>query len=102
MKNLPKFAVWLVVCATAALAGCQESYHEKDERFVLIAANIVHGLSAAHNIALLNKARAQVATGARLLLVDLWMDPSHTQPPAVGTCAIPVLAICSGLRTATS
>jgi ribose transport system substrate-binding protein len=40
MKNLSKFTVWLLVFATAALAGCQESYHEKDERFVLIAANI--------------------------------------------------------------
>jgi hypothetical protein len=49
---------------------------------VLIAANIVHGLSAAHNIALLNSARANALAGVRLLLVDLWMDPTHTQPPA--------------------
>jgi len=53
-----------------------------DSHDVLIAANIIHGLSAAHNVALLAKARASAATGARLLLVDLWMDPSHTQPPA--------------------
>ena len=26
--------------------------------------------------------RACVSRGARLLLIDLWMDPSHTQPPA--------------------
>src|SRR5579864_6223815 len=49
---------------------------------VMLAANIVHGLSAAHNVALLNKMRSHISAGARLLLVDLWMDPSHTQPPA--------------------
>ena len=40
MKNVSKLTIWLLVCATAALAGCQESYHEKEERYVLIAANI--------------------------------------------------------------
>ncbi|HXN51024.1 MAG TPA: substrate-binding domain-containing protein [Candidatus Acidoferrum sp.] len=40
MKNLSKLTMWLLVFATAALAGCQESYHEKEERYVLIAANI--------------------------------------------------------------
>jgi ribose transport system substrate-binding protein len=40
MKNVSKLAMWLLVFATAALAGCQESYHEKEERYVLIAANI--------------------------------------------------------------
>ena len=40
MKNISKLTMWLLVFATAALAGCQESYHEKEERYVLIAANI--------------------------------------------------------------
>jgi ribose transport system substrate-binding protein len=40
MKNVPKLAMWLLVFATAALAGCQESYHEKEERYLLIAANV--------------------------------------------------------------
>jgi ribose transport system substrate-binding protein len=40
MKNVSKLTIGLLVCATAALAGCQESYHEKEERYVLIAANI--------------------------------------------------------------
>jgi O-methyltransferase domain len=48
---------------------------------ILIAANIVHGLSAAHNIALRNNMRNHASAGARLLLVGLWMDPSHPQPP---------------------
>ena len=49
---------------------------------VLIVANTVHVLSAAHNISLLEKLRTCVSTGARLLLVDLWTDPTHTQPSA--------------------
>jgi SAM-dependent methyltransferase len=49
---------------------------------VLIVANTVHVLSVAHNLDLLKAMRATVAVDARLLLVDLWMDPGHTQPPA--------------------
>lgn len=49
---------------------------------VLIVANTAHVLSVARNIALLDKLRTGVAPGARLLLVDLWTDPTHTQPPA--------------------
>jgi len=48
----------------------------------LILANTVHVLSAAHNIELLGKMRASVSAGARLLLADLWTDPTHTTPPA--------------------
>jgi O-methyltransferase domain/Dimerisation domain len=48
----------------------------------VVAANIVHGLSEAHNLDLLRNTRAHVSVGARLLLVDLWMDASRTQPPA--------------------
>jgi len=53
-----------------------------DGHDVAIAANIVHGLSAAHNVDLLKNIRAHATTGARLLLVDLWMDPTRTQPAA--------------------
>jgi hypothetical protein len=53
-----------------------------DGHDVLIVANTVHVLSAAHNIELMKKMRTHVETGSRLLLVDLWTDPSHTQPPA--------------------
>ncbi len=53
-----------------------------DGHDAVIAANIVHGLSEAHNLDLLKKLRTHVAIGARLLLVDLWMDPTRTQPPA--------------------
>jgi hypothetical protein len=53
-----------------------------DGRDAVIAANIVHGLSEAHNLDLLRKVRSHVALGARLLLVDLWMGASRTEPPA--------------------
>jgi ubiquinone/menaquinone biosynthesis C-methylase UbiE len=53
-----------------------------DGHDVLIVANVVHVFSTAHNVELMRKIRMQVVPGARLLLVDLWMDPSHTQPSA--------------------
>jgi hypothetical protein len=46
----------------------------------LIVANAAHVFSVPHNIELMRKMRAGVTPGARLLLVDLWTDPSHTQP----------------------
>lgn len=49
---------------------------------VLLLANTVHVLSAVHNLDLLRKLRSQAALGTHLLLVDLWMDSGHTQPPA--------------------
>jgi len=49
---------------------------------VLIVANTIHIFSVAHNIELLRKMRAQVQPGTRLLLADLWTDPSHSQPAA--------------------
>jgi hypothetical protein len=53
-----------------------------DGHDVLIVANVVHVFSTAHNVELMRKIRMHVVPGARLLLVDLWMDPSHTQPSA--------------------
>jgi SAM-dependent methyltransferase len=49
---------------------------------VVLIANVVHVFSAARNIELMRKIRAHVMPGARLLLVDLWTDPSHSQPSA--------------------
>jgi SAM-dependent methyltransferase len=53
-----------------------------DGHDVLIVANTVHVLSVAHNLELLRNMRAHAASHARLLLVDFWMDPSRTEPPA--------------------
>jgi SAM-dependent methyltransferase len=49
---------------------------------VLVVANTVHVLSAAHNIELMKSMRGQVKAGARLLLADLWTDSTYTEPPA--------------------
>jgi ubiquinone/menaquinone biosynthesis C-methylase UbiE len=46
----------------------------------LIVANTAHVFSVPHNLELMRKMRAGVQPGARLLLIDLWTDPSHTQP----------------------
>jgi O-methyltransferase domain/Dimerisation domain len=46
----------------------------------LIVANTAHVFSVPHNLELMRKMRAGVQPRARLLLVDLWTDPSHTQP----------------------
>jgi hypothetical protein len=53
-----------------------------DGHDVLIVANTAHVLSVDHNLELLRNMRAHAAPQARLLLVDLWMDPSRTEPPA--------------------
>jgi ubiquinone/menaquinone biosynthesis C-methylase UbiE len=49
---------------------------------VVLVANAVHMFSAAHNVELMQKSRAAVQAGARLLLVDFWTDPTHSDPPA--------------------
>jgi hypothetical protein len=48
---------------------------------VLLVANTVHVLSPLRNLDLMRKMRATAQSGARLLLVDLWMNPTHTEPP---------------------
>jgi ribose transport system substrate-binding protein len=40
MKLRSTHAVWLLAVLSLVFVGCQESYHEKEERYVLIAANI--------------------------------------------------------------
>jgi phospholipid N-methyltransferase len=46
----------------------------------VIVANVVHIFSPEHTRALLQRTRERVPVGARLLLVDFWTDPTHTQP----------------------
>jgi SAM-dependent methyltransferase len=47
----------------------------------MILANTIHVLSAEHNTLLLENMRRRVEMGARLLLVDVWMDAGRSQPP---------------------
>jgi hypothetical protein len=43
-------------------------------------ANVVHIFTPEHNRDLLERVHASAPSGARLLLVDFWTDPTHTQP----------------------
>jgi len=43
-------------------------------------ANVVHIFTPEHNRDLLERVHASALPGARLLLVDFWTDPTHTQP----------------------
>jgi hypothetical protein len=47
----------------------------------LLVANLAHLLSPENNTRLLRRLRESAPAGARLLLVDFWTDPSHTDPP---------------------
>jgi len=46
----------------------------------VILANIVHCFAADRVTQLLRRVREQVRARARILLVDFWTDPTHTQP----------------------
>ena len=47
---------------------------------VFLVANLVHYWSPQTNVALLERIREASSPGGRLLLVDFWTDPTHTQP----------------------
>jgi SAM-dependent methyltransferase len=46
----------------------------------IIVANVMHLFSPERNFELLRRVRECVMDGARLLLVDLWTNPTHTHP----------------------
>jgi hypothetical protein len=46
----------------------------------LIVANVIHVLSPERNLEFLRRIRESASDGSRLLLVDLWTDPTHTEP----------------------
>lgn len=47
---------------------------------IVLLANIIHYFLPEQNVKLIERVRAAVEPGARLLLVDWWTDPTHTQP----------------------
>ncbi len=49
---------------------------------VVLLAHVVHALVSESNLELLRRARQAVDPGARLLMVDFWMNPTHTEPLA--------------------
>jgi hypothetical protein len=46
----------------------------------LILAHVVHYFDPARNLELLRSIRERVSAGARLLIVDFWTNPQHTEP----------------------
>jgi 2-polyprenyl-3-methyl-5-hydroxy-6-metoxy-1,4-benzoquinol methylase len=63
---------------------------------VVLAANIVHYFIPPHVADFVGRIRAAVEPGARLLLVDWWTDPTHTQPLATALMAGEFLAHAGG------
>lgn len=51
-----------------------------DGHDAVIVANVVHMFSPTSNLTLLKRIRRAVSAGTRLLVVDFWTDPTHTQP----------------------
>jgi SAM-dependent methyltransferase len=46
----------------------------------VLLANLIHYFLPERNVELVRRVRAAVEPGSRLLLVDFWTDPTHTQP----------------------
>jgi len=63
---------------------------------VLLVANVMHQLGPAANVALLRRLRSVAPERCRLLLVDMWTDPSHTRPPMAGLMAGEFLVLAGG------
>jgi SAM-dependent methyltransferase len=63
---------------------------------VVLLANIVHYFLPKQNVELVGRIRAAVEPGARLLLVDWWTDPGHTQPLPAALMAGEFLASVGG------
>jgi SAM-dependent methyltransferase len=51
-----------------------------EDHDAILLANVCHNFSPERNRALLGRVGACAPAGARLLLVDFWTDPTHTQP----------------------
>lgn len=52
-----------------------------------IVAHVLHTLSSSHILEMLTNLRKSVVAGSRLLLIDFFTDPSHTDPPAAALMA---------------
>ena len=63
---------------------------------VVLLANIVHYFLPQQNVAFVERVRAAVEPGARLLLVDMWTDSTHTQPLPAALMAGEFLAQVGG------
>ena len=62
---------------------------------VCIIANVLHTLSPDHIVEMLANLRKHMTPGARLLLVDVFTDPGHTDPPFAALMAGEFLVMTS-------
>jgi hypothetical protein len=62
----------------------------------VLLANIIHYFLPQQNIELIGRVRDAVEAGARLLVVDWWTDPTHTQPLPAALMAGEFLANIGG------
>jgi len=62
----------------------------------VLLANVVHYFLPEQNLNLVRRVRAAVEPGARLLLVDFWTDPTHTQPVPAALMAGEFLSMVGG------
>jgi SAM-dependent methyltransferase len=60
---------------------------------LVLVAQVIHLFSPERNAELLRRVREHVVPGARLLLVDMWTDPTHTQPLLAALLAAEFLAV---------
>ena len=63
---------------------------------VVLIAQVIHQFTPGQNLELLRRTRERVKSSARLLLVDLWTDPTHTQPTLAALLAGDFLLISGG------
>ena len=54
---------------------------------VVLIAHVIHTFSAGHNVQMFANLRRSVNAGSRVLLVDVFTDPSHTQPTVAALTA---------------
>ena len=67
----------------------------RDHDAVLLA-NIVHNFPPERNLKLLRSVREAVSPGSRLLLVDQWLDETHTEPVFAALLAAVLLVFSGG------
>ena len=67
-----------------------------DGHDLLLVANVIHLFEPEVNRRLLARLRSAVATGTRILLVDFWTDPGHTEPLFATLMAGEFLVVAGG------
>ncbi|AEW97641.1 MULTISPECIES: methyltransferase [Streptomycetaceae] len=63
---------------------------------LVLMANVLHYFLPGTNVSLLTRVRTAVEPGTRLLLVDFWTDPTHTQPMMAALMAAEFLTNVGG------